>query len=84
MNKFADLIEDFDISIARVLVSGDDAIIDNVKRIIIMSEENITIDYGKGQLSLYGNEMTVDSIYDGRICVNGSFSGIEFFGKDRK
>ncbi len=83
MGNLYDMIEDFDVRVARILVSGEDAIIDNVKKIIIMSEENITVDYGKGQLSLHGDELSVDSIYDGRLCVNGRFSGIEFFGGNR-
>jgi sporulation protein YqfC len=84
MDNPFDVLEDFDIKVARILVSGTSAIIDNVKKIIIMSDSNITVDYGRGQLSLYGSGLTIEYIYDGRISVKGNFSGVEFFSSSNR
>lgn len=81
MDELFNIMEDLDIREARISVSGQIAVIDNVKKVIIMSDTNITVDHGKGQLSLYGTGLNVEYIYDGRIRVSGKFEGIEFFGK---
>ena len=81
MDELFNVMEDLDIREARINVSGAVAVIDNVKKVIIMSDTNITIDHGKGQLSLYGTGLNVEYIYDGRIRVSGRFEGIEFFGR---
>ena len=59
------LLEDFDLKSARILVSGADAVIDNVRRILILSDSGITVDHGKGQISVYGTGIRVES---GRAC----------------
>ncbi len=82
MDDMFNIMGDFDIRAARVNVSGSVAVIDNVKKVIIMSDTNITVDHGKGQLSLYGTGMNVEYIYDGRMRVSGKFSSIEFYGKN--
>ncbi len=82
MDDMFNIMGDFDIRAARINVSGSVAVIDNVKKVIIMSDTNITVDHGKGQLALYGVGMNVEYIYDGRIRVNGKFSSIEFYGKN--
>ena len=80
MPGFSEYFEDFDTKIARIEVSGAVAVIDNVKKIIIMSDELITVDYGRGQISLSGKNMMVDYLSGGRMCVKGRFYGIDFTG----
>ena len=75
MDDMFNILDDFDIRAARINISGSVAVIDNVKKIIIMSDTNITVDHGRGQLSL-----NVEYIYDGRMRVSGKFEGVEFFG----
>ena len=55
------IMEDFDIKAARVNISGSVAIVDNVKKVIIMSDTNITVDHGRGQVSLYGTVIQICS-----------------------
>ena len=74
------ILDDFDIRAARINISGSVAVIDNVKKIIIMSDTNIAVDHGRGQLSLYGTQLNAEYIYDGRMRVRGKFEGVEFFG----
>lgn len=78
------LLEDFDLKSARILVSGADAVIDNVRRILILSDSGITVDHGKGQISVYGTGIRVESVCDGRMYLKGSFSGIEFYQGELK
>lgn len=73
------IMEDFDIRTARINVSGSTAIVDNVKKVIIMSDTNITVDHGRGQISICGMDLNVEYIYDGRMRIKGKFAGIEFF-----
>lgn len=73
------IMEDFDIKAARVNISGSVAIVDNVKKVIIMSDTNITVDHSRCQVSLYGMNLNVEYIYDGRMRIKGKFAGIEFF-----
>ena len=82
MDTLFNIMEDLEIRGARIYVSGAVAILDNVKKIIIMSDTNITVDHGKGQVSLYGTGLDIKYIYDGRMRVEGNFLGIEFFGKN--
>lgn len=81
MDELFNVMEDLDTREARIIVSGPVAVIDNVKKVIIMSDTNITVDHGKGQLSLYGIGLDIEYIYDGRMRVRGSFEGIEFSGR---
>lgn len=80
MDDMFNILDDFDIRAARINISGSVAVIDNVKKIIIMSDTNITVDHGRGQLSLYGTQLNAEYIYDGRMRVSGKFEGVEFFG----
>lgn len=82
MDELFNIMEDIDARGVRMFVSGAVAIIDNVKKVMIMSDNNITVDHGKGQLSLYGAGLDIQYIYDGRIRVQGNFSGVEFFSKN--
>lgn len=80
MDDMFNILDDFDIRAARINISGSVAVIDNVKKIIIMSDTNITVDHGRGQLALYGTQLNAEYIYDGRMRVRGKFEGVEFFG----
>ena len=84
MDDMFDILGDFDIRAARINISGPVAVIDNVKKVIIMTDTNITVDHGKGQLSLYGTQLNVEYIYDGRMRVNGKFEGVEFFRSEQE
>lgn len=77
MDLIDDMLEDFGLRQARVLVSGAVAIVDNVKKIIILSEELITVDYGKGNVTVHGSKMWMEYISNGRMCIRGEISGIE-------
>lgn len=76
---------DFSINMPRVLVSGRTGILDNVKKIVLISEESIVVDCGSKYLSLTGSDLVVDQLEEQRMQVTGEIRKIEFYqgsGKD--
>ncbi|WP_312650427.1 YabP/YqfC family sporulation protein [Aminipila sp.] len=75
-----ELLYDFNLSMPRVLVSGRTGIIDNVKKIVFVSENSIVIDNGKRFTALNGQDLTITQIEDERVLVAGEIKSIEFYG----
>jgi len=75
-----ELMYDFSINMPRLLVSGKSAIIDNVKRVVLITEQNIVVDCKGSFTSLVGSEFVVNQLEDERMLVTGEIRKIEFFG----
>ncbi|MFV0518627.1 MAG: YabP/YqfC family sporulation protein [Aminipila sp.] len=75
-----ELLYDFNLNMPRVLVSGRTGVIDNVKKIVFVSENSIVIDNGKQFTSLNGRDLIITQIEDERVLVAGEIKSIEFYG----
>ncbi|MDD4565825.1 MAG: YabP/YqfC family sporulation protein [Eubacteriales bacterium] len=75
-----ELLFDFSIKMPRLLISGKTGILDNVKKIVLVSENNIVVDHGKRYSSVNGTDLCVKSIEEERIIITGEIYSVEFYG----
>ncbi len=74
-----ELLYDFSLNRPRLLIGGKTGILDNVKQILLISATSIVADCGAMYTSLAGEDLTVDWIDQGRVCVSGEIRSIEFY-----
>lgn len=75
-----EFLYDFSFHLPRILVSGRTAVIDNVKRLLLISETNIIVDNGARYTSVSGEELQVLQMDDQRLILTGAIRGVEFYG----
>jgi len=75
-----ELLYDFSINRPRLLVSGRSAVIDNVKKVVMITDTNIVVDCKGAYVSLSGGNFVINQIEDERMLVTGDIKKIEFFG----
>ncbi|MGI6731084.1 MAG: YabP/YqfC family sporulation protein [Anaerovoracaceae bacterium] len=74
-----ELIFDFSINMPRLLVSGNTGIIDNIKKIVLISDKNIIVDHGSQYSSIIGMDLVVKELGEERLTVTGKIQSIEFY-----
>ena len=79
MNVKDELLFDFSINMPRLLVSGKTCIIDNVKKIVFITENSIVVDNGKRFSAINGDRLRVKMIEEERMVVTGELLSIEFY-----
>ena len=57
-----ELLFDFSINMPRLLVSGNTGIIDNVKKIVLISESSIIVDNGNRYSAINGGTLVVKQL----------------------
>ena len=77
-----ELIYDFSVNLPRVLVGGKTAVLDHVKKLLIVTESNIVANCGSRYISLIGNHLSVRQLSDERVIVSGEIQTIELFGHE--
>ncbi len=75
-----ELLFDFALNLPRVLVSGNTAILDNVKKLVLLSEKQIIVHNGKQYTSLTGNKLIIKELRDERMLITGEMEQIQFYG----
>ena len=75
-----ELMYDFSINMPRLLVSGGSAVVDNVKKVVVITDQNIVVDCKGAYASLSGRDLVVSRLEDERMLVTGEIRKIEFFG----
>ena len=75
-----ELLYDFSINMPRLLISGRSAVIDNVKKVAVITDKNIVVDCKGAYASLSGRDFVVNQLEDERMLVTGEIRKIEFFG----
>ena len=70
---------DFDVKGPKIIASARAAVIDNVKSIILISDESVTADTGKFYVTVKGRDFTISEIWEGRLELEGHIEGIEFY-----
>lgn len=74
-----EFLYDFGIKMPRLLISGKTAVIDNISRIALLTDTNITAECGRAFISLSGHNFAVDVIEDERMIVTGEIQKVEFY-----
>lgn len=77
-----ELIYDFSINMPRVLVGGRTVIVDFVKKIILIDENNVVVSCGTRYVSVCGKNLIVRQLSEERMLVSGNPETIEFYGSE--
>jgi len=78
-----ELLFDFSINMPRLLISGKTGIIDNVKKIIMISESMIIVDNGNKFSAINGENLIVKELEEERMLVTGNIKSIEFYNEKK-
>jgi len=70
---------DFGINMPRILVSGNCAVIDNIKKIEMLTCEQIVVLNGKKYTAIFGKDLIVKSLSDERMLITGEVEKVEFY-----
>lgn len=63
----------------RILVSGKTTVLDNVKRVMLLTDEEIIVFNGKKYTSVRGHDFLVESLMDERMLITGEVEEVRFF-----
>lgn len=74
-----DLLFDFAVNMPRVLVSGKTTVLDNVKRLMLMTDSEIVVFNGQRYTSVMGNDLIVTELKEERMLISGEIKEIRFF-----
>ena len=80
MSLKEELLLDFDLRMPRILVNGTQGIIDNVKRLVLLSDESIIVSCGKQYVSVRGRRLSITFLEDERMFIKGTIEAAEFYG----
>lgn len=78
-----ELIFDFSMNMPRVLISGKTGILDNVKKILLISDTSIIVDHGNKYSAISGTGLTVDQLEEERMLVSGTIQSVEFYQDEK-
>ncbi len=75
-----ELLFDFAINMPRVLVSGNTVILDNVKKLVLLSKEQIIVHHGQRFTSVVGKSLLIKELKDERMLITGELEQLQFYG----
>lgn len=84
-----ELLFDFALNMPRVLVTGKTTVLDNVKKVMLLTDSQIVVFNGQRYTSVEGREFVITQLKEGRMLVSGEVEEIRFFAslqedKDRR
>ena len=79
MKLINELSFDFDITGPKITASAHAAIIENVMRIVLISDTSVTVDTGRFYVTVKGQDLIIGEIWEGRMELEGTIEGIEFY-----
>jgi sporulation protein YqfC len=74
-----ELLYDFSVNLPRVLIGGKSGVLDHVKKLIIVTENNIVANCGSGHISVHGEKLIIRQLSEERIILSGEINTIEFY-----
>lgn len=74
-----DLLFDFAITMPRVLVSGKTIVLDNVRKLMLLTDSEIVVYNGQRYTSVTGSDFIVTELKEERMLVSGEVREIRFF-----
>ncbi len=75
-----ELLFDFAINMPRVLVSGNTVILDNVKKLVLLSGGQIIVHHGQRFTSVVGKNLVIKELKDERMLITGDLEQLQFYG----
>lgn len=79
MSVREELLFDFAINMPRVLVSGETTVLDNVRKVMLLTDSEIVVFSGAKYTSLKGCGFVITQLKEGRMLVSGEVEEIRFF-----
>ena len=74
-----DILFDFAVNMPRVLVSGRTAVLDNVRKLMLLTDSEIVVFNGQRYTSVTGEDFVVTELKEERMLVSGEVNEIRFF-----
>lgn len=74
-----DLLFDFAVNMPRVLVTGKTTVLDNVKKLLVLTAEEIVVYNGQRYTSVTGHDFVVTRLKEERMLISGEVEEIRFF-----
>lgn len=74
-----ELLFDFAINMPRVLVTGRTTVLDNVKKLMLLTDDQIVVFNGQRYTSVTGRDFVVTQLKEERMLVAGEVEEIRFF-----
>ncbi len=78
MKLINELTYDFDITGPKVTASEHAAIVENVLRVVLITDTQITVHTGRFFVTVNGSDFVIGEIWEGRMELEGNIQGIEF------
>lgn len=75
---------DFSLHMPRILISGNTAVLDNVKKIVMIGNDGIVVDCGGRYLALNGKNLMVEQLEEERMMVTGGIASVDFYGEKKE
>ena len=84
-----ELLFDFAVNMPRVLVTGETTVVDNVKKLLVMTDRQVVVSNGRRSASISGHGFVVTKLKEERMLIAGEVDEIRFFktlqeDKDRR
>ena len=79
-----EFIFDFAVKMPRVLVSGNAAVLDNIKKVELISGSQIVINSGKRYTAVVGRDLEIIELADERMYIEGEIDEIRFYGTSQE
>jgi len=74
-----DLLFDFAVNMPRILVTGRTTVLDNVKKLLVLTEHEIVVYNGQRYTSVTGHDFVVTRLKEERMLISGEVEEIRFF-----
>ena len=74
-----DLLFDFAVNMPRILVTGKTTVLDNVKKVMMLTDSHIVVFNGQKYTSISGRDFVITKLKDERMLVSGEVEEIRFF-----
>lgn len=78
MKLLHELTYDFDITGPKVTASAHAAIVENVLRVVLVTDTQVTVHTGRFFVTISGSGFVIGEIWEGRMELEGDIQGIEF------
>lgn len=79
MKLWTEIAYDFDLIGPKITATDKVAIIENIKKVILISDASVTVDTGRFYVSVKGKDFSIGEIWEGRMELEGKIEGIEFY-----
>lgn len=74
-----ELLFDFAVNMPRILVAGETTVIDHVKKLLVMTDQQIVVSNGRCCTSIAGHGFVVTKLKEERMLIAGEVDEIRFF-----